>query len=183
VKRRIIAATAVLSFVLAGAAAAASQSSSQTAAVTSPQAAHFKKAVGTWDATVNSLGQTSKGSETVRILGDGMWLLSDFESEMAGTPFQGHGITGYDAQNKKYTGVWVDTMSPMPMHMEGTLDASGKVLTMIGDMPDPESPGKTIKATMVETWPDANTRVFTMNIPGPDGKSMEMMKIEYKRRK
>jgi hypothetical protein len=180
VKRRVITAGAVLGLFLA---VAAATQASDPAASTSPQAAHFKKAVGTWDATVNSMGQTSKGTETIRVMGDGMWLLSDFESEMAGAPFQGHGITGYDATQKKYTGVWIDTMSPMPMHMEGTLDASGKVLTMTGDMPDPENAGKTIKATMVETWTDSNSRVFTMNIPGPNGKPMEMMKIEYKRRK
>jgi hypothetical protein len=180
VKGRVIAASTALGIVLACAALA--EQHNDKAAASSPQAAHFKKAVGTWDATVTSMGQTSKGTETIRVLGDGMWLVSDFESPMGGSPFQGHGITGYDTQKKKFTGVWVDTMSPMPMHMEGTLDASGKVLTMTGDMPDPATPGKMIPSTMVETWTDANTRVFTMGIPGPDGKNMEMMKIEYKRK-
>jgi hypothetical protein len=32
-------------------------------------------------------------------------------------------------------------------------------------------------------YTDPDTRVFTMSMPGPDGKDMEMMKITYKRRK
>ncbi len=145
-------------------------------------ASHLKKCAGTWDAVVHIGPETSKGSETISIIGDGMWLVTDFESTMGGMPFHGHGITGFDTQKKKYTGVWVDSMSPHAMHMEGTLDASGKKMTMIGEAPHHET-GKMVKHTMVETYVDADTREFTMSMPGPDGKAMETMKIVYKRRK
>jgi hypothetical protein len=146
-------------------------------------ATHMKQCAGTWDATVH-MGptETSKGTETIRIIGDGLWLVSDFESVMAGAPFMGHGITGFDPTKKKYVGVWVDSMSPHAMHMEGTMDATGKKLTMIGEAPDHET-GKMIKHTMTETYVDADTREFVMSMPGPDGKAMDVMKIVYKRRK
>lgn len=142
----------------------------------------LKMGAGTWDATVHMGPETSKGTEVVRIIGDGMWLVTDFESTMGGMPFAGHGITGFDAKKKMYVGVWVDSMSPHAMHMEGTLDATGKKMTMTGEAPDPAT-GKMIKHTMVETWVDADTREFVMSMPGPDGKAMETMKIVYKRRK
>ena len=145
-------------------------------------ASHLKKCAGTWDATVHMGPETSKGTETVKIIGDGMWLVTDFESVMAGAPFTGHGVTGFDAKKNKYVGIWVDSMSPHAMHMEGSMDASGKKMTMTGDAPDPAT-GKMIKHTMTETYLDADTREFVMSVPGPDGKAMDMMKIVYKRRK
>ena len=168
---------AVCALLLAGAAAA----NQHTEAL--PQAAHFKKAAGTWDATVEGEGPASKGVETVRLIGDGMWAISDFEATMSQGPFTGHGVSGYDPVKKKYVGVWVDTMSPIPFHMEGEMDTAGKVMTSKGMMPDPSDPTKTLEATMVETWLDADTRTFSMRVAGPDGKAMEMMKITYKRRK
>jgi uncharacterized protein DUF1579 len=153
-------------------------------------AAHMKQCAGTWDATIHmTMGpetskapETSKGTETVRIIGDGQWLVSDFEGNMAGAPFTGHGVTGFDPTKKKYVGVWVDSMSPHVMHMEGTMDAAGKKLTMTGEAPDHQT-GKMIKHTMTETYVDADTREFVMAMPGPDGKVMDVMKIVYKRRK
>jgi hypothetical protein len=145
-------------------------------------AAVLKNCAGTWDATVHMGTETSKASEVVRVIGDGMWLVTDFEATMGGMPFTGHGVTGFDPKKKKYVGVWVDTMSPHPMHMEGSLDATGKKMTMHGESVDPMS-GKPVKHEMVETYVDADTREFVMSMVGADGKAVESMKIVYKRRK
>jgi len=145
-------------------------------------AAFLKQGAGTWDATVYMGPEPSKGTETVRIIGDGMWLVTDFESTFGGAPFTGHGITGFDAQKKVYVGVWVDSMSPTAMHMQGTLDAAGKKMTSTGEAPDPAT-GKMVKHMMTETYIDADSREFVMSVAGPDGKAMETMKIVYKRRK
>ena len=122
----------------------------------------------------------SKGVETNRILG-GMWLLTDFKSEFMGQPFEGHGSAGWDAGKKKYVGVWVDTMSAGLALSEATYDAKTKSMT--GWMEGPDMTGKITKSKEVTEWKDADTRVFTMYMTGPDGKEAPNLRITYKRRK
>src|SRR5437773_2168191 len=80
-----------------------------------PEHEFLKKDVGVWDATVETIMEpggkpnVSKGVETITLLGGGLWMIQDFKSEFMGVPFQGHGVTGYDASKKKYVGTWVDS--------------------------------------------------------------------------
>ena len=50
---------------------------------------------------------------------------------MMGTPFTGHGMTGYDNVTGKYWSTWTDSMSTGIMVSEGSCDAEG-VCTFIG---------------------------------------------------
>lgn len=141
-------------------------------------------AAGTWDAAIEGMGpdgqaSLSKGVSERRMLG-GFWLIDDFTADMGGMPFIGHGMTGYDPEKKVYVGTWTDSMSPALMLMEGTYDKSGKVLTMTGMGPGMD--GKPTKMRMVSTMKDANTEVFEMFQPGPEGKEMRTLKITYTRR-
>jgi hypothetical protein len=146
----------------------------------------LKKDVGTWDATVENLmptpgapTSTSKGVETNKLIG-GLWLVTDFKSQMMGQPFEGHGTTGYDTNKKKYVGTWVDSMSTGLMVGESTYDPATKTVT--GYMEGTDPTGKPAKMKMVTEFKDDNTRVFTMYMPGPDGKEAPGMRITYKRR-
>lgn len=146
----------------------------------------LKADVGTWDATVEvatAPGQPmaqSKGVETNTLVG-ALWLVTDFKSEMMGAPFQGHGVSGWDTNKKKYVGTWVDTMSTGIGLSEATWDAATK--TMSGSIEAPDATGAIQKMKSTVAYPDPDTRVFTMSSPGPDGKDMPMMRITYKRRK
>src|SRR5688572_605837 len=97
---------------------------------------------GTWDCTIKASWEpgkppaVSKGTETNRLIGNGLWLVSDFTGDMMGQPFQGHGIYGYDPSKKKYTGVWVDSMEAKLGVMEGTYDAKTRTLTQYMDGTD-----------------------------------------------
>ena len=66
------------------------------------------------------------------------------------------------------------------MVSEGDCDAAG-ACTFVGSWNDPISKGK-ITARMSSRWTDANTEIFEMHGPGPDGKEMKMMEIVYTRR-
>jgi hypothetical protein len=123
---------------------------------------------------------TSKGTETNSLLG-GLWLVTDFKAEMMGTPFQGHGVTGYDPNKKKYVGTWVDTMSSGLLLSESSWDAATK--TMTGTTEGPDMSGQVQKMKSVVTYKDPDTRVFTMSGTGPDGKDVKFMTITYKRKK
>jgi hypothetical protein len=150
-----------------------------------PEHAVLKQSVGVWDATVESAmpdGSKSKstGTETNKMIGGGLWLVSDFKGSFGGQPFEGHGVTGYDTAKKKYVGSWVDSMSTTLANIEEVYDAKTKTLS--GTMEMPDDTGKTVKIKMSTVQPDDNNRVFTMSMPGPDGKDMTMMTITYKRR-
>ncbi len=148
-----------------------------------PEHELLKSDVGVWDATVEMLGpggSVSKGVETNSMLG-GLWLVTDFKSEMMNQPFEGHGVEGYDPIKKKYVGTWVDSMSSSLSISESTYDATKK--TMTGWIEGPDMSGKTAKMKAVTEQKDPDTRVFTMYMPGPDGKEVPGMRITYKRRK
>jgi len=153
-----------------------------------PGAEHevLRKQVGTWDATVEmSPGPgapplVSQGVETNSLLA-GMWLVTQFKSEMGGMTFEGHGVSGWDANKKKYTSSWVDTMSSGMSLGEAAWDAASQAMT--GWMEGPDMTGKAMRTKATTQWIDADTRLFTISGPGPDGKEMSFLKITYKRRK
>lgn len=140
--------------------------------------------VGKWYAVIEMVdpsGQitTSKGASTLTAGPGGFWLIDDFQGEIMGGPFTGHGATGYDQQKGKYVGTWIDSWSSGVLVLEGTYDAANKALTMSGMAPGMD--GTPVLHTMVSTFKDANTRTFEMFLPGPDGKSMKVMTITYTR--
>jgi hypothetical protein len=71
-------------------------------------------------------------------------------------------------------------MSPSLLVSSGTFDKDGKVLTMTGKGPGMD--GKLVEMRMVSTMPDANSEMFEMFMPGPDGKEIRTLKITYTRR-
>jgi len=151
-----------------------------------PEHEILKKDVGVWDATVETSmepgGQTmsSKGVETNKLLGSGLWLVSEFKGEFAGQPFEGRGISGYNPMKKKYVGCWVDSMSTGLSLTESTYDPAKK--TMTGSFEGPDESGKAVKMKTVSEWKDDGTRVFSMYMPTPDGKEFMGMRISYKRK-
>ena len=193
--RRLVACCA---FVLAGAAIvgtvlaqdskkpAAPQGGDMMMPKPSPEHAVLKAREGTWDATVKmwmipgAPPMESKATQT-NTMGGGLWLVSDVNGEMMGGSFWGHSITGFDPIKKKYVLTWVDSMGASMTQGEGTADAAGKTLTfkMVGCEPS----GKEIKYREVEELKDKDTLVMTMFMPGADGKEMQLMEINYKRKK
>jgi uncharacterized protein DUF1579 len=98
-----------------------------------------------------------------------------------GAPFQGHGVEGWDPAKKKYVGTWVDSMSTALSLTESTYDAASR--SMSGTLESPGPDGRPMKMRAVTQYTDDDTRVFTMYMPGPDGKEAPSMRITYKRRK
>lgn len=141
-----------------------------------PEHQGLKELVGTWDATVKGPGGESKGTMTYKLGLGGLWLIANFEGEIAGEKFSGRGLDGYDPGKKKYVSVWVDSMSTTPLILEGTLDKETHTTTLTGDGPGMD--GKPTKFKMVTVMKDKDTMVSTMSA-GKD----EMMTITYKRRK
>ena len=147
----------------------------------------LKGDVGTWDAKMNvwftpdAEPMTSQGTETNELLGNGMWLVSHFDGDIAGTPFVGLGTMGYDPLKRKYVGTWIDNVTPHLSVMEGDYDAKDKTLTMISERPGPDGrETRTVKSIL--KYVDADTRSFEIQVQGDDGKFWKMLETQYTRR-
>lgn len=148
-----------------------------------PEHKELHKMVGTWDATVRFPGQaeTSKAVAVYRAVGE-FWVVSDFTGEMMGAPFFGHGQDGYDMNTKKHVSTWVDSWSTEVLLFEGNYDKATRTMTSTGMGHDAQS-GAPVKYHNVSQMTSDDSMRFTMSVVGPDGTPMEMMSIDYKRRK
>jgi hypothetical protein len=148
----------------------------------------LKKDVGDWEAavkiwpTAGAEVMESKGKETNELLKGGLWLVSRFEGEAGGIPFSGVGTFGYDPEEKKYVGTWVDTMTPHLMISKATYDEDKKTMTGTSEGRDANTK-KAYTAKTIARYEDDDTRVFEMYMTGDDGKEWKMMEITYKRKK
>lgn len=146
-----------------------------------PEHAVLSADVGTWDAKVEMMTpggtMTSSGVETNRMGCGGLCLITEFTGEMMpGVPFEGHGVSAYDPNKKKYIGSWTDSMSQGLMVGESTWDPAAKTMTSM--MEGPDMTGAMVKMKAV-TEQKGDTRVFTMY--NPDGQPG--MRITYTRKK
>ncbi len=145
-----------------------------------PEHNWLKKFEGTWDAVFEMQGQKSSASATYKSICGGMWMASDFQGDLFGAPYSGHGLDGYDQHKKKYIGIWVQSMESAPMHYEGTVDDHG-VLTMTGASHGPEGKPQTFKNTT--QWKGDDHFTFKMYMVDEEGKDQLAFTIEYTRRK
>jgi hypothetical protein len=142
---------------------------------------------GEWDAEMSLFLQpgapplVSQCSETNELLPGGLWVISRFEGNIAGAPFSGVGMNGYDPVKKKYVGSWVDSMTPHMMTYEGDYDEASKTLTTAAQGRDPQS-GEVVVYKQIARHVNENTRTFEMHAPGADGEYEKMMEIKYTRR-
>jgi hypothetical protein len=151
-----------------------------------PEHALLKSREGTWENTVKMMmpgmpAKETKGTATFKMECNGLWLVGNFVGEFDGKPFQGKQLDSYDAGKKKYVSVWIDSMGTLPMNSEGTYDKEKKTLTMVSEYPGLD--GKPTKYTMVTQYKDDDTMLWSMSMPGKDGKDVVMMTITYKRKK
>ena len=159
----------------------------QKLATPGPQHETLKMMAGKFDAECTMVmgpgqEQKSAGVSTNEMVLGGRFLHQSFEGTFMGDKFQGIGLTGFDNQKQKYIGTWMDSMGTMMMVMEGTADASGKVITTTATMQDPGT-GQVVTTRQVVTIVSNDKHTFDMYMPGPDGKEMKCMTIAYSRAK
>lgn len=160
-------------------------------AYATPGDAHkaMAKGEGNWDGETTmwmapgAPPMTSKSSSTAKMAMGGRYEVSSFSGNFMGQPFEGMSIMGYDNSKKAYISTWIDNMGTGIMHMEGTADASGKVITMTGKMTDPSN-GRECDMKEILTFVDDDHH--TMEMYGPDpatGKQYKNMEIKFTRKK
>jgi hypothetical protein len=120
------------------------------------------------------------GSDRARTIG-GFWLVCEGRGEQMN--FESRLTLGFDEKKKKYVGTWVDSMSSHLWSYEGTLDPSGRILSLETEGPQPDDPAKTAKFREVTEFKSDDHRVFTSSRLNPDGQWATMLTIHFRRRK
>ena len=125
--------------------------------------------------------EKSRGTETVRAIG-GLWMVGEGTGEGPGGVTATNIITlGYDMLKGRFVGSFISSCMDSMWIYEGTLDASGQVLTLDTEGPDFSQPGKTAKYQDIVELTDDGRRRLRSRVQGPDGSWTEFMQAEYRR--
>jgi hypothetical protein len=154
-----------------------------------PEHEWLQQLTGEWDAEVEAHmepgkpPQKSKGTQSVRAVG-GFWILSEINGicPAMDAPFTGLLTLGYDQDQKKFVGTWVDSMGSYLWKYEGTLDPARRRLTLTTEGPCPMAPDKRSRFREVIELTSKDHQVFTTSIQGEDGKWVTMMTCHSRRK-
>jgi hypothetical protein len=141
--------------------------------------------VGSWAATTkwwaapDTEPMASTGTCTNNWMLGGRYIMSTYNGDMMGQPFEGLGLMGYDNYKQKYIHIWMDSMGTMWMTSEGTMEGDTCILNSEFD---DFLTGK--KGTMRQEVKiiDNDHHVVNMFTFTPDGKEFKMMEIAYTRK-
>jgi hypothetical protein len=154
-----------------------------------PQKEHawLQQLVGEWTAEMECImapdqpPMQSKGSETVRSLG-GLWTVGEGTGEGPdGSTATTMMTLGYDPQRQRFVGSFVASMMTYLWLYEGTLDASGKVLTLDAEGPSFAGDGKMAKYQDIIEFKSPDHRTLTSRALGEDGEWRQFMTAHYRR--
>ncbi|MBT8485686.1 MAG: DUF1579 domain-containing protein [Phycisphaerae bacterium] len=115
---------------------------------------------------------------------EGRFLHQSYESDPSTdgpfSNFAGRGYWGYNTVTNEYEGFWIDTACTFMQHERGQVDGAGKVWTMTGTMPNPQTGGTMTKKSVI-TLKDRDHHSLEMYFDGPDGNEFKAMEIQYTR--
>lgn len=153
--------------------------------------ARLQPLIGRWNLTIRSAMapgqpmQESTGTAEYEWILGGRYVLEKVRGnpETEGqTPFEAMGVHGYDNLKQKYVAMWIDNMMTGLFTSEGTCDASGKIITLLGEDTDPTT-GKAMQIRSVLRIVDDNKWVSETYCQGPDGKEFMAVELTYTRKK
>ncbi len=115
----------------------------------------------------------------------GRYLQQVYEGDASDGPFpdfEGRGYWGYSTLDNVYQGIWMDTACTCIQSEVGSVDPTGKVWTMRGEMTNPMGPGTLRKRTVI-TYIDKDHHTMESYFTAPDGKEAKSMEIRYERKR
>lgn len=161
----------------------------QVPGMPAPQKEHewLHQFVGDWESEAEGTmgpGQPPmhcKGTMSAQMLG-GFWLVSDTQNSVQGMDVKAIQTIGYDPESKKYVGTWVDSVMNHLWKYEGSVDETGKILTLEADGPNFISPGKITKFRDAYEFKSKDEILVTSSMQGDDGKWITFMTGTAKRK-
>jgi hypothetical protein len=116
-----------------------------------------------------------------KMLLGGRYLQQEYTGEMAGSPFTGINVIGYDNHTGKYVSTWIDSMSTGIYYFEGTASADGKTITQKSSYDDPVR-GPTVWRSVTRIV-DNDTLDYEMYLSSKGGKEEKMMEMKVSRKR
>lgn len=147
----------------------------------------LQKFVGEWEthskafAGPDQPAMECSGTITSRMLGK-LWVVNEMNGNMGEFSVHGLQTVGYDTQKKKYVGTWVDSMFNHLWQYEGTVDESGKKLTLEAEGPNHMAGGKLTKFRDAYEFVADDRIIVTASMLGEDGEWVTFMTGEAKRK-
>jgi hypothetical protein len=121
-----------------------------------------------------------EGRETVAPLG-GFWIVSNLNNNAGCMEMQGRMTIGYDPKKQKYVGTWQDSATSTLWIYEGSVDPTGKILTLESEGPNFMAGGQLTKFRDITEFKSPDHRVTKSEMLGADGKWVTFMTGEAKR--
>ena len=152
--------------------------------------AWLKQFIGEWESVAEmQMGpgmptEKMQGTEKVEALGE-MWIVSKLEGEMPGEAGKMHGIMtlGFDPAKGEYIGTWVDSVNPYMWVYSGSVDETGKILTLNAVGPNMMGGEGMANYRDITEFKSADHRVLTSQAEGPNGTWVTFMTANYHRKK
>lgn len=146
----------------------------------------LEKFVGEWKTECEcSMGPGQKPVKSVGTISSRMvgafWVINEMNSKMMEMPMRGVQTIGYDPEQKKYVGTWVDSMTNFMWHYRGTVDESGRKLTLSAEGPNFMAEGKTAQFRDAYEFKSPDHIIVTSSMQGEDGEWITFMSGDAKR--
>lgn len=141
--------------------------------------AFLAEAEGEWSVSMASPGGDMTGKCVYKMAHKGVWLTSQLEMKMPDGPFTGQGPDTLDPIKKKFTAVWVDSMSATPVILEGDRSPNGRKITMAGKGPAPDGTSANYKTETEYLSKDKH--VFKMWMGATTGDPLTVATYERKK--
>ena len=148
----------------------------------------LKQFEGEWVAKSKSIATEDQPSiecaATIRarMLG-GFWIVSEATGEVSGEKMLSIQQIGYDPKTKKYVGTWIDNYMNHLWHYEGTVDESGKKLSLVAEGPNFMDGGKITKFRDSYEFKSPDLIIATAEILDAQGNWNVFMTGETRRKK
>lgn len=149
----------------------------------------LKQFVGEWETEGEAVAPAPDQPKTkcsgvmkARMLG-GFWVISEVKNSVMGYDVEAVQMIGYDAEKKQYVGTWVDSMFNYQWRYEGSVDKTGKILTLNAEGPSFTEPGKTAKYRDSYEFKSKDLIATKSEMQGADGEWVTFMTGTAKRKK
>ncbi len=168
----------------------ASMAIAQGPPVAKPEPEHqwLQQFAGTWECTNNAPANGDQpamqcqGTMKSAMVGE-LWVINEIQGDMGGAMMKGIQTIGYDPVKKKYVGTWIDSMMNHMWRYEGTVDESGKKLTLEAEGPNFLAPGKTALFRDAYEFKSPDHIVSTSSMKTEEGQWVTFMTGNCKKQK
>jgi hypothetical protein len=151
------------------------------------QQAWLQQLVGEWAVVAETdMGpegepMRTESTEKVRSLG-GKWIVAEGSGTFAGEPFASLMTLGYDPDQGRIVGTWVDTVHQHLWTYVGSMDPGGKVLTLETEGPKLDGTAGTSQYRDAIEIKGPDHKVLTSSVRNADGTWTRFLTADYHRK-